>query len=425
MKPTAEPGHHVHVRRPTGRLVTLLAATGVAVALVAVANPGSLGDPATGPSASVARSPTGSPLPSPSASPDLASPDAVPSPSATPSTGGDDYLLIPKAELQALPTSGAAWDYLVRIAHQRWPAPDINDQDSQTDTLALAAALVYARTGDPAMRAKARDAVMAVIPTFKRSNLEPGLGPLRQTAGWVLTADFIELDGEDDHAFRAFLERLLTQPTGRHSRWNHVVGTHDDSPNNWGAWAGAARIAASLYLRRDLNEAEETFRGFLGSRNAWSRFFGQTEPLPPAAAAWACYPAPRRFTPVNRDCRRSGIDLDGAVPLDISRGSAALQWPPAPNGIMYTLETLAGYSLQAELLYQNGFPDAWEVQDEALRRMADVVSRSDAAGGPGWNPGRVQLHIPWLLNHRYGTDYPTVPAEYGRSLGYTDWLYGS
>ncbi len=92
---------------------------------------------------------------------------------------------------------------------------------------------------------------------------------------------------------------------------------------------------------------------------------------------------------------------------------------------MYTHETLAGYILQAELLYRNGFDDIYEVRSQALRRMADLISRSEAAGGPGWNQGRVQYHIPWLLNRRYGTNYPTVAARYGRSFGFTDWLYGS
>ena len=330
-----------------------------------------------------------------------------------------------RAEVQALPTSGPAWDYIVATARSRWPRPNFNDQDSQTNTLALAAALVYARTGDESMRAKARAAIMAVIPTFDPANLRDGLGPLRQTAGWVLAADFIDLDGEDEPVFRAFLERVLTERTGRHSRWHGVVATHNDSSNNWGAWAGAAQIAAALYLGQDITDAANTFRGFLGDRRAWSQFHGQADPIPSPAADWACESGQRGFTPVNGPCLKAGINLDGTVPTDISREGRRLAWPPSETGIMYTLETLAGYSLQAEFLHRNGYADSWEVQAQALRRMADVVSRSEAAGGPGWNPGRVQCHVPWLLNARYGTDYPTVPAQYGRAFGFTDWLYGS
>jgi hypothetical protein len=52
------------------------------------------------------------------------------------------FILMPRDELASLPTSGAAWEYLVATAEERAPPPNINDQDSQADTLALAAALV-------------------------------------------------------------------------------------------------------------------------------------------------------------------------------------------------------------------------------------------------------------------------------------------
>jgi hypothetical protein len=335
------------------------------------------------------------------------------------------YMLVPRAELLSLPASGPAWAYLVQTAAAPWPPPDFNDQNNQADTLALAAALVYARTGNSAMRAKARDAIMAVVPTFDQDHLGPGLGPLRQTAGWVLAADFVDLEGSDDVVFRRFLERVLADPTGSHSRWHHVVATHDDAPNNWGAWAGAARIAAGLYLGLDQASAANTVRGFLGDRSYWAEFNGQKDSLSTVVTSWACDPSPGGFTPVNGPCTRSGINVDGAVPADISRDGVALKSPPSPTGIMYMHETLAGYVLQAELLFRNGYPHIYDFRSQAIRRMAEFISRSEEAGGPGWNPGRVQYHVPWLLNRRYGTDYPTVPAEYGRSLGFTDWLYGT
>jgi hypothetical protein len=341
-----------------------------------------------------------------------------------PTRAPGDFILMPRSELMGLPTSGSAWTYLVETARSTWPPPDINDQNSQVDTLAFGAALVAARTGDDDLRTKAHDAIMAVIPTFETSRLGPGLGPLRQTAGWVLAADLIGLDGADDAQFRTFLERILSEPTGTHSRWDHVVTAHDDASNNWGAWAGAARIAATLYLDGDVGEAANTVRGFLGDRASWSQFNGQKDALPSSAAPWACSPSQATFTPVNGPCTLAGLDLDGAIPVDISRGGGAPPDEPSTTGIMYTLETLAGYLLQVELLYRNGYPEMYDVQSQAIRRIADFVSRTEAAGGPGWNPGRVQNHIPWLLNARYDTTYPTVPAEYGRSFGFTDWLYG-
>jgi hypothetical protein len=274
------------------------------------------------------------------------------------------------------------------------------------------------------MRTKARDAIMAAVPTFDRQKLGPGLGPLRQTAGWVLAADFAELDGSDDATFRAFLQRILAEPTGTHARWNRAISTHDDAANNWGAWAGAARIAASLYLGLDVEAAADTVRGFLGDRSYWAGFGGQKDRLSEVIASWACDPSAAGFTPVNGPCTKAGINLDGAVPADVSRDGRRLMSPPSTNGIMYMHETLAGYLLQVELLYQNGYPEIYDFRSQAIRRIADFITRSENAGGPGWNPGRVQYHVPWLLNRRYGTNYPTVPAEYGRSFGFTDWLYG-
>ena len=405
----------------TLRRAVALAAGLAVTSVVAIALYNAMAGPPGGPGPSPAAQ--SSPLESARPTDAAATLDATGPPSGEPPLV--DFLLMPGSELRALPTTGPAWAYLVTTAHSSWPRPDFKDLDNQTNSLALAAALVYARTGDLDMRAKARDAIMAVIPTFDGSDLGEGLGPLRQSAGWVLAADFAQLEGEDETAFRAFLERVLTEPTGRHSRWHHVVAAHDDSSNNWGAWAGAARIAALLYLDEDLDAAVDTFRGFLGDRGSWDGFLGQTDPIAQSAAEWACDGTLERFRPVNSSCTRAGINLDGAIPVDIHRGSDGIQWPPAVNGIMYTHETIAGYMLQAELLYRNGYPDIWGTEDEALRRMADVITRSEADGGPRWNPGRVQRHIPWLLNLRYGTDYPSVPAEYGRAFGYTDWLYGS
>jgi hypothetical protein len=132
----------------------------------------------------------------------------------------------------------------------------------------------------------------------------------------------------------------------------------------------------------------------------------------------------RGVTPINPPCARDGIDLDGAIVRDISRGGN-LEWPPGEAGIRYTLEAFQGLILQTELLYQNGHEDAWAWSDAALRRAAALVSASGAAGGDSWNGTEPNRHVPWLLNARYDLDLPTRPAGIGRVFGYTDWLYGS
>jgi hypothetical protein len=108
---------------------------------------------------------------------------------------------------------------------------------------------------------------------------------------------------------------------------------------------------------------------------------------------------------------------------DVSRGGP-LAWPPAEPGISYTLESLQGLVLQVELLSRNGYPDAWQWSNAALMRAAQLVNRAAAAGSEDWDVASVTNHLPWILNARYGLSIATRPAGFGRTFGYTDWLYG-
>ena len=328
---------------------------------------------------------------------------------------GRDYLLLSRDRLLSLPTSGDPWRFVVRVANSDWSRPELDDQDNKANVQALAAALVYARTGDGAMRAKARHAIEAVIPTYDLS-LDAGLGPARQIAGWVLTADLIDLDGSLDGAFRDLLRRALTRPIGTHVRWGGSLrACHEDSDNNWGAWCGASRIAAARYLgdAAELVQAERVHRGFLGDRDAWSGFRGQGASngvLSTAIRTWSCDASPSGYVPTNPECG----DRTGAFPADAARSGAYQQLDAA-----YQSETTAGIVLGTELLHQAGYTRVWTTRS-ALARVAWFDYKHGA-----WNLGSVQYHWPWLINKRLGTNYPTVPAGYGRSLGYTDWLYGS
>jgi hypothetical protein len=66
---------------------------------------------------------------------------------AAPRASGD-YLLIRRSDLMAKPTSGAGWTYLKSQADAKWEAPDLSKLNTTTPAQVMAAALVYARTGD-------------------------------------------------------------------------------------------------------------------------------------------------------------------------------------------------------------------------------------------------------------------------------------
>jgi hypothetical protein len=148
------------------------------------------------------------------------------------------------------------------------------------------------------------------------------------------------------------------------------------------------------------------FRGYLGDRASYTGFsFGDL--------AWQCDPArPVGINP--KGCTKNGVAIDGVIPDDQRRGGG-FQWPPAATG--YPWEGMQGVLLQALILDRAGY-DAFLWSDKAINRAAGFLfdrAHWGASGDDSWQP--------WLLNHVYGTNYPTSPARAGKNFGFTDWLF--
>jgi len=343
----------------------------------------------------------------------------IPAATPAPADAANGYILMSRSALMARPISGTPWRNLKAVAASSLGTPNLCDQNARHHLRTLAAALVYARTGTASYGRKARAGVMAAIKTQRVGCDNATLALGRQLTAYVLAADFANLSGTADTTFRSWLRTIRRKIIGGHGVWDSLYRTHVRSAANWGAYAGAARIAASVYIgdTTDVRSAALVTRGFLGDRTAF-RF---SDRLTTAARSWACYPA--AYTPVNPSCRKSGILVDGAVVADISRGGS-LRWPPGTVGVQYQLDSIQGLGLQVELLYQNGFTNAWRWSNRALKRMANVVTRSKAAGGTGWNETQASRQMPWLLNRRLGMSLPRRYSGMGRAIGFTDWLWG-
>jgi hypothetical protein len=336
-----------------------------------------------------------------------------------PAAAATDYLLMSRSALLARPVSGTAWANMKAVADGSLGTPNLCDINGKHHLRTLAAALVFARTGSTTHGAKARSGVMSAITTQRVGCTNATLALGRQLMAYVLAADFAELGGTADATFRTWLGTIRRKIIGGHGIWNSLFRTHVLSATNWGAYAGASRIAADLYLgdRTDLASAIKVTQGFLGYRGAF-RF---SDKLSWAAKTWSC--APTNYTPVNGVCTKRGINVSGAVVADISRGGS-LRWPPGTTGIQYQLDSIQGMGMQLELLYQNGYTGAYAWTDRALKRMASIVTRSRASGGTGWNATLASRQMPWLLNKRYSLRLPTRPSLMGRAIGFTDWLWG-
>ena len=179
----------------------------------------------------------------------------------------------------------------------------------------------------------------------------------RQLMAYVLAADFAELAGTPDVHVPVLAH---DDPHGRSSAgtaiWNSLYRTHIRSATNWGAYAGASRIAASLYLgdtRRRRRRRAAITQGFLGNRTAY-RFSdrltlgGQVVVLRADATT-----------------RRSTAAADAAASSSTARSSptsaaaVSLAGRPATTGVQYQLDSIQGMGMQVELLYQNGYTSAW------------------------------------------------------------------
>src|SRR5690242_2526481 len=245
-EPPAKPPGATPPRRVSPLLIVVIAIVGaILFATWRPMIPGVTPTPLPTASTALGESPSATVLPSEQATPSvLASPTPVP-PSPRPP---GDYILMSKEALMALPTKGPAWENLVAIANDPPGTPDLTDQDNRVGVMTLASALVFARTGDDAYRERARSQIMAAIGTEREGATNSILALGRQLGAYVLAADLIKLSGADDATFRPWLDDIRTRQLGGHGRWIALTATHEDAPQNWGSFAGASRIAASLYL---------------------------------------------------------------------------------------------------------------------------------------------------------------------------------
>ncbi len=316
---------------------------------------------------------------------------------------------ISPAELARLPMEGPAWRSLLAEANLSCGRPDLSDQEQNNNVCIMAKALVFGRTGETRYRTDVVRALRRIVEAPAYNGRALALG--RELAAYVISADLIHLatfDPDLDASFRSTIRGLLTTYTRSGPR--NLVECHERRPNNWGTHCGASRAAVAAYLgdSAQLARVAQVFRGWLGDRQSYSGFVD-------GDLSWQCDPTrPVGINPVG--CTRNGHSIDGVLPDD-QRRAGGFAWPPPREN--YVWEALQGALVQAVILTRAGYP-AFQWQDRALLRAARWLHEEagyPASGDDGWQP--------WVLNHYYGTDFPApLPAQPGKNVGWTDWIYG-
>ena len=305
-------------------------------------------------------------------------------------------------EIAALPTRGPAWDALNKAASSTVLRPNLRDQDDLSNVRVLAKALVYARTGDAALRKEVVRALRAIRGTEERASV---LAVARELMAYVIAADLIGLEGVERTSFEAWLRSVRE----RSFRGRTIRSTHEDRPNNWGTHAGATRIALALYLGddEDVERAAQVFRGWTGESSGWRGFeFGDR--------GWqASFFRNKAVNP--RGATYRGHSIDGVLPDDQRRGGG-FAWPPPKENYVY--EALQGAVAQAELLSRQGYPSYRWGDQALLRAFTWLHAEADfpAEGDDTW--------LPWIINRRYESDFPApTPTRPGKGMGFSDWTH--
>jgi hypothetical protein len=412
-----EPGPDGHAEGPRGGAawrsgVLAAAAVGVTALIAATLILSGLPSPrnpagASGPDGSPSVTPGATRAPEPSSSAD-ASATAPPSPPGS-ATAEDDLLLVDRAELMALPASGAAWDRMLAAAEGDWPEARLDDRDSDALPHVLAAAFVHARTGDPGMRDRVVEALRSLEEAPAPRDL---LAVARQLGGWVLAADLV---GHREPSFVAWLHDLRYRAIGDHPRWQTLYSTAGETANNYGTFALASLIAADRFLGDELG-LERDWRIFRGYGEPFGWPFVKTEDWDEAYSCVATDPDRPDALPVAINpagCEVDGVDLGGMPVEDASRAGDAPR--PHPG---YVNEAMQGYATQALLLEAAGY-DAWAANDRQVLRVAELQERAGV-----WNAHPTGYYVAWIVNHAYGLDLPAEPdTAGGRMLAWTDWLF--
>ena len=310
--------------------------------------------------------------------------DAGGLPPAPPPTGPVLGIWTSAAELKSKPTSGAAWTELLADANGDTSSPNVSNQDDPTNVRVLAAAIVYARTGETKYRDKVVAACQKVIGT------EAGGRTLawgREAGAYAMAADLV---GYRTATFEAWLRRVVDE--AKCSQLGITLRKmFEKRPNNWGAMGFGSVTAIYRYLGDTTN--------LKAVRDYWAKSVAGPNPgLDYGELSWqASASDPRTINP--KGATKQGVNLDGIIPDDMRRGGSFTTGTPGATN--YPWGFLAGTMMGARVLERAGL-SIWEVDNRAIYRAAYALQ--ERLKGAFLCQGNDLWQLP-LLDRAYGTHW--------------------
>jgi hypothetical protein len=259
-------------------------------------------------------------------------------------------------EIKAIDTTWPAWKWVETVAKRSWQsiAADgsntflggLNDQAAGEVVMGM---IYYIRTGDAAILAKVIKYMDAVFNTKFDRTLELG----RKQTGFAHAYDLMKQAGvkwDNDARFRQFIAENVNRKLPGHAGHDTIFkGARFQPMINWGRMQRAAVIATSLALIQWGTDAEkklgQTWLDTMVKSHKWD--IGE-----PVAIDWTMwvdpdddiewYPDNPPTSGINRrgakvtakrpDGSSVVVNVSGAIPGDLMRGSADARWPFVKTG---------------------------------------------------------------------------------------------
>jgi hypothetical protein len=342
----------------------------------------------------------------------------APPPVATPRAVWIDH-----ADLMALPTEGAAWGEVLKIAKSATAdGANVSDMGSTHAQRTLAIALAGVRLGDANLIAKAIAALADAISTEDGGKwLDVG----RNMGAYFIAADVLGIrSGPVFDWLKNFSTRTL--PHDNTGKPVTLRGTAWSSGSNASSQEGFVLTALAAYLgdRELLDECWQRFRRYCGDRTVdWtltSNMFGDQ---------WQTQNTTQgRVGILEAGATVGGMDVDGAVCNDLGRSNrpdGALEYKTES---LYPWVGLDGAFCAAVVLHRHGYP-AFEIQDRALLRAIQWHKRmwTKYAEPRWWLPAK-KKNVKWLAHVVYGlplAEYPvTLPVD-NHLVPWVDWTHAA
>jgi hypothetical protein len=323
-------------------------------------------------------------------------------------------------ELADNPMSGLPWDAMKAAADEVNPAwAFVSHQENNNNSHILAAAIVYARSGDETYRNKVVTAceklASAGYPELSpQINGKPAdnrtLAWARETGAYSLAADLV---GYRTTAFETWLRNMAEVYVATDDRT--LLFMFRKRPNNWGSHAFGSLCAIYAFLQ-DTTRLTEL-------RDYWvqSVIGPKPEDLEYGELSWHVDSSNLRL--INpKGAVKQGLNIDGVMPDDMRR-NGSFSNPPPSRSTDYHWGFLQGTVIGARILERFGL-SIWEVADSAIYRASYAYQVRWQAAYGGWKADGDDLWMLPFFDDTYGTAWaegqPERVWEHGKNAG---WPY--